>query len=800
MAEQDAKEIGGNWLEVHDAESGANYYYNTETEVTQWEYPEELGGGAAEGEGAEPQRVWGNWISAKEPESGQEYFFNQETGVTQWEMPEGFDENAVYASEVEGSATGEATPEESVGQQEALEGKEEEQEKEEPSKQEQPPVKHEEHTPTSVPGQATNAEGTVKDADASTGMAKQEETPDQKQHPTKQSKSNTDENASEPKEAPSQGDSKGVEASVRTESRKDDSKEVLPTEDKTSGETQEQKDASEQGDEDKFSKLKNFAQIGEQRKQEIQERRRRQAEERKRMKEEAQKEANDEQNKTTWSMALAEPPHPEEVDNKPMEDYAEEHFNLNRKGFLNKRTTVEKVLSWKHETIKKSLRIMPDKDIEQQALQCFRNVTGFMGDRSSNKEEGGHAEKLLKACLEAPEDLRDEIYCQIMKQVTNNPSQSSLYRGWQLLAVCSGAFPPSATLEPYLMSFCNQNREEKDGIGELAKFAMGHIKKLSKLGPRTEVPHALEILGCMHAKPVFCRVFHMDGSSNVMPIGSWMTAADLNDMMAHELGILKGDGFAIFEMTPENEERRIETNTRVLDLISYWQRFHDEEKQKTDATKQFRLVYKVHMYFEPSKNDTYAFQQLYRQAVYDVISGRYPTADKEFCELAAVQIQVEYGDRGIELTPDNVWRFIPDREKNSEEQRKKLLIDRIDKARIVVQGKNKFEAQKFYLETVQNWKMYGSSFFFVEPQMSTELPDEVFLAVNPKGILLINPETKKILKEFEYSELPTWGHSGSSFVLHVGDLRKQVKYYFQTDQGKEINQLVRNYVEKLAEG
>ncbi|MFN9944959.1 MAG: hypothetical protein ACK56I_36380, partial [bacterium] len=81
-----------------------------------------------------------------------------------------------------------------------------------------------------------------------------------------------------------------------------------------------------------------------------------------------------------------------------------------------------------------------------------------------------------------------------------------------------------------------------------------------------------------------------------------------------------------------------------------------------------------------------------------------------------------------------------------------------------------------------------------------DLPDEVFLAVNPRGVLIINPDTKDVLSEYPYSEvgrvrfhsvlfgasgllvlvqIPTWGHSGSSFVLHIGNLLKQTKLYFQ---------------------
>lgn len=64
----------------------------------------------------------------------------------------------------------------------------------------------------------------------------------------------------------------------------------------------------------------------------------------------------------------------------------------------------------------------------------------------------------------------DEIFCQVIKQVTENQSSQidSLQRGWKLLAILLNYFLPSDDFQPYLMQFLNEHRNEHEKLGDYA--------------------------------------------------------------------------------------------------------------------------------------------------------------------------------------------------------------------------------------------------------------------------------------------------------------------------------------------
>lgn len=495
---------------------------------------------------------------------------------------------------------------------------------------------------------------------------------------------------------------------------------------------------------------------------------------------------------------------------KSMEEYATTYLQLNRKGIFKSATTVDKLLTFKNALISMALHDFGTaaSDLTSSATQMWKNVLAFIGERRTGKEGGGHAEKIVKVALHAPEELRDEVYVQLIKACTGNPSVESTMRAWGLIGVITGAFGPSGTLQPYFESFCYgamtsnpPSDTGEPGVHEFARFVLGRVAKVVKLGPRREIPTAAEIGACSSLLPVVVRVDMLDGSFEFGAATSWTTPVDLKIQMCDLMGIAEPNRecFAIYEMTPELEERYLEPDERILDLVSYWQRLHDEMEKKSESHsggRTYRLVLKVHLYHDvvpnpdTRKHDEAAEKLMWVQACYDIVSARYPAGEDHCLDLGALNRQAE--TPRTPPTEEVLARYLP--AKLATGTRKKEMAVELTKRMEAHSSKTPIECRKEVMEIVRRWKVYGSSFFFVVPHMNSTLPDEVFLAVNPQGILLIDPTSKKVVSQYAYSEIPTWGHSGSSFVLHVGNLLKQTKLYFQTEMGAEINQLVRAYI------
>ena len=178
--------------------------------------------------------------------------------------------------------------------------------------------------------------------------------------------------------------------------------------------------------------------------------------------------------------------------------------------------------------------LVMNKSLHKDAVRSFKVIQRIMGDRDRDRPVGvRHAESSSSLHLAASSssntlleeerwllgegvthgEMRDEIYCQVIKQLSGNTNtyvsssiwlssplnnrmhlSESTFRGWQLLCVLLVTFPPSKNFEPYVRSFMQQRTTQAAGrVDIMAKYCLHRLDAIAKKGPRGKAPTIAEI-------------------------------------------------------------------------------------------------------------------------------------------------------------------------------------------------------------------------------------------------------------------------------------------------------------------
>ncbi|KAI0782113.1 Rho GTPase activation protein, partial [Abortiporus biennis] len=198
--------------------------------------------------------------------------------------------------------------------------------------------------------------------------------------------------------------------------------------------------------------------------------------------------------------------------------FARQYFSTHKTGFIFRRTVpVSQMMTWQKTPLSGPLLNLTNKQLHKEALRTFKAIQRIIGDKpdkngpSALSQSNGSTTSLVSGhtSLNSPlleeerwllsqglsrGELRDEIYCQVMKQVTGNPSAESTFKGWQLLCVLLVTFPPSKNFETSLKTFLNQaTGQQESRVDVMAKYCLRRLDNISRKGPRGKPPTLAEI-------------------------------------------------------------------------------------------------------------------------------------------------------------------------------------------------------------------------------------------------------------------------------------------------------------------
>eukprot|EP00038_Savillea_parva_P017622 m.21195 g.21195 ORF g.21195 m.21195 type:complete len:584 (-) comp3867_c0_seq1:71-1822(-) len=173
-----------------------------------------------------------------------------------------------------------------------------------------------------------------------------------------------------------------------------------------------------------------------------------------------------------------------------------EDLNQHKKGLFFKRpVSIATMLAWSKETIPSPMLMTIRKTHRKDAIDLFKLVQTAMGDRSARGRTFIDSATAIVDKTWSVNVLRDELYLQLCKQTTSNPSSKSEEAGWELIAICVTFFPPSTRFTSYLEGYICRHIKGDDKISQYAEHCIKKLDKVRQAGARrgNEAPSRAEV-------------------------------------------------------------------------------------------------------------------------------------------------------------------------------------------------------------------------------------------------------------------------------------------------------------------
>eukprot|EP00924_Labyrinthula_sp_SR-Ha-C_P016735 maker-scaffold_6-snap-gene-13.6-mRNA-1 protein AED:0.23 eAED:0.23 QI:0/0/0/0.5/1/1/2/0/1731 len=154
-------------------------------------------------------------------------------------------------------------------------------------------------------------------------------------------------------------------------------------------------------------------------------------------------------------------------------------------------------MKWTGSPLNKSLTLLNDA-FNKLAIQVNKSILQFCGDIQFQYPNLA-ARFVLVTAAENPE-LTDEIYLQIIKNLTENTRVNSEDRAWMLLILATQQFPPTPEFEPYLFSFLLGLKDAPLLIGNYTRLCIVQLDRTIELGPSAEFPD-VDVIASYAARP-----------------------------------------------------------------------------------------------------------------------------------------------------------------------------------------------------------------------------------------------------------------------------------------------------------
>ncbi|XP_054580744.1 unconventional myosin-VIIa isoform X3 [Eptesicus fuscus] len=494
-----------------------------------------------------------------------------------------------------------------------------------------------------------------------------------------------------------------------------------------------------------------------------------------------------------------------EVRAKPytLEEFSYDYFRPPPKHTLS-RVMVSKARGkdrlWSHtrEPLKQALlkKILGSEELSQEACMAFIAMLKYMGDYPSKRMRSVNelTDQIFEGALKA-EPLKDEVYVQVLKQLTDNHIRYSEERGWELLWLCTGLFPPSNILLPHVQRFLQSRKH-----CPLAIDCLQRLQKALRNGSRKYPPHLVEVEAIQHkTTQIFHKVYFPDDTDEAFEVESSTKAKDFCQNIAARLLLKSSEGFSLFVKIAD-KVISVPENDFFFDFVRHLTDWIKKARPVKDGlvpslTYQVFFMKKLWTSTVPGKDPMADSIFHYYQELPKYLRGYHKCTREEVLQLGALIYRVKFEeDKSYfpsipkllrELVPQDLIRQV------SPDDWKRSIVAYFNKHA----GKSKEEAKLAFLKVIFKWPTFGSAFF--EQTTEPNFPEILLIAINKYGVSLIDPRTKDILTTHPFTKISNWSSGNTYFHITIGNLVRGSKLLCETSLGYKMDDLLTSYISQM---
>ncbi|XP_064614936.1 myosin-VIIa-like isoform X2 [Liolophura sinensis] len=485
-----------------------------------------------------------------------------------------------------------------------------------------------------------------------------------------------------------------------------------------------------------------------------------------------------------------------------LENYAKLHFRKSTEGSVSKllskasfkRKSQSQQWAYQKDPIKRPLlrKLQLRPDTYNTACTAFTSILQYMSDTSGTISPG--LKDLVNSTVVEPalrnRYMREEIYCQLVKQITQNNDVSSEDRGWQLLWLMTGVTFPGSEL------FEECTRVMKSSSHRLAKACLERLIQIKKGGSRHFAPHRYEYEAVEAGETTITIHVHFpDQTSQHYQATSSSRAVELCATIASDLQLKSSEEYSLF-FSAGDKVLSIPDDEYIFDHVSFADIYWIKRRASYSPPRHLALFFmkKLWVNVAPDSDPVADLKFHYTQELPNYLRGYHKVTDEEAVTLAACVYVVKAGT--TRASSDDIRKSLPQlipddllKKRSADDWAENIVSTLSQNSQMSVD-----DAKRGFLEIASHWPTYGSVFFEVKQRSAKSYPKDVLLAINTSGVYLIDRQTKDMLVTYGYSKIPNWQYDNSQFTLLIGDSVNTAKMVLDTALGHNIDDLVMAYI------